>query len=44
MSEIVGECIRRVNFEAYLEFFAAYEEARLELDLIINNHLSLQQK
>jgi len=33
MSEIVGECIRRVDFEAYLEFFTAYEEARWELGL-----------
>jgi len=33
MFEIVGESIRRVNFEAYLEFFTTYEEARWELGL-----------
>jgi hypothetical protein len=33
MSEIVGECIRCVDFKAYLEFFMAYEEARWELDI-----------
>jgi hypothetical protein len=33
MFEVVGESIRRVDFEAYLEFFTAYEDARLELGL-----------
>jgi len=33
MFEVVGKSIRRVDFEAYLEFFAAYEEARWELGL-----------
>jgi len=33
MFEIVGESIRRVDFEAYLEFFTAYEDARWELGL-----------
>lgn len=31
--EVVGESIRRIDFEAYLEFFTAYEEARWELGL-----------
>jgi hypothetical protein len=31
MFKVVGESIRRVDFETYLEFFTAYEEARWEL-------------
>jgi len=31
--EVVGESIKRVDFEAYLEFYTAYEEARWELGL-----------
>jgi hypothetical protein len=33
MFEVVSKSIRRIDLEAYLEFFSAYEEARWELGL-----------
>jgi len=33
MFDVVGESIKRVDLKAYLEFFTAYEDARLELGL-----------